>query len=273
MTALRWALSAAPEWGPVTPVAVWRRPWWQSIVTGDNSPLAGASHGPAVGAALDEMLANADLDDHQRGRLAEPIVLEGHTADCLLGLAPGFDLLVLGTRARSAMVDTVLGSTSVRCASGSTRPVAVVPETPTDPSGPVVVGVDGSSQSVAALRWAVSHTSNDTPIVAIAAWTLLAGPHWLDVSPQQHPSRDEVRLVAESAIVEATANSPAAAARVQLDLVQNDPRAALYVAGRDASMLVLGARGRTGWSHALVGSTTTALMHQPPCPTVVVPDA
>jgi nucleotide-binding universal stress UspA family protein len=50
-----------------------------------------------------------------------------------------------------------------------------------------------------------------------------------------------------------------------------DPRAALIDAARSADLLILGARGRGGLAHLLVGSVTTALLHRPVVATVVVP--
>ncbi len=41
--------------------------------------------------------------------------------------------------------------------------------------------------------------------------------------------------------------------------------------GVDADLMVLGARGRGGVAAAILGSVTNAVLHQAPCPVVVVP--
>ena len=39
----------------------------------------------------------------------------------------------------------------------------------------------------------------------------------------------------------------------------------------EADLVVVGARGRTGLAHLVLGSTASSLVHRPSCPIVVVP--
>jgi nucleotide-binding universal stress UspA family protein len=57
----------------------------------------------------------------------------------------------------------------------------------------------------------------------------------------------------------------------RLDVEQGEARRVLTEMAHDASMLVLGHRGRSGIAHALLGSVTTSLVHHPECVVVVVP--
>ena len=52
---------------------------------------------------------------------------------------------------------------------------------------------------------------------------------------------------------------------------EGDPRWTLLHEQDAADLLVLGRRGRSGLAHALAGSTTTSLIHQPRCPIAVIP--
>lgn len=52
-------------------------------------------------------------------------------------------------------------------------PLAVVKQRSVDSSAPVIVGVDGSASSIAALRWAIADCLNsDRPLVAVHGWAL-----------------------------------------------------------------------------------------------------
>jgi len=57
---------------------------------------------------------------------------------------------------------------------------------------------------------------------------------------------------------------------VETMALRGDPRSLLRAASADADMLVVGAQGHQGVAHLLLGSVSTALVHQPVVPTVVV---
>jgi nucleotide-binding universal stress UspA family protein len=55
-----------------------------------------------------------------------PLVAQGDPAEALVAAAKGADLLVVGTRGRSAFMGAVLGAVSLRCATATACPVTLV---------------------------------------------------------------------------------------------------------------------------------------------------
>ncbi len=270
LAALRWATSTPADWGQVVPVAAWRMPLWQSALAGSTAAVVWAELELAADRAIDGVVA--DLSDAQRERLAERVVLEGDTVAMLTSEAEAHDLLVVGTRGRGAVADTLLGSVSVDCVIRSKVPVAVIPEdVDLDAAGPVVVGIDGSPNSAAALRWVLENTDEGVPIVAVGAWTFIV--HGTLESPPVLDGLTEAdtRRLVEDVVERTCAEVGRSTDGISLEIRCEDPRVALDAASKAARMLVIGARGLHGWAAALLGSVATAMVHQPRVPTVTVP--
>lgn len=154
---------------------------------------------------------------------------------------------------------------------------ALLPSTPIPP-GAVVVGLDGSAAAEQALGWAAAQAVLERrALVLVHALAPLAGltSGWIDQA-----GIDAVAL-READRVEARALLLAAQLRLHerhpdLDVVpvlrDGDPRAVLADAARDASLLVLGSRGRGRLASLLLGSVSAALARHASLPTVVVRD-
>lgn len=135
----------------------------------------------------------------------------------------------------------------------------------------IVVGVDGSDGSRRALEWAAGEARNHAGrLVVLAAWEI---PVLVDGSGLWESAElsDSLRVDAE--------NLAASMAREVCDGLEYDVRAVegpaarvLVEAARNADMLVVGSRGRGGFSSLLLGSVSGQCAHHAPCPVVIVPD-
>lgn len=139
-------------------------------------------------------------------------------------------------------------------------------------SGRVVVGVDGSDESVAALRWALREASlRGASLRVLHAWaypTAVGFPtmRLVDIGVMRESSE---ALLAD-AIAKATADSPPT---VSIDAVVTEGSAAqaLLDASEGADLLVVGTRGRGGFLGLVLGSVANQVVHHATCPVVIVP--
>lgn len=145
-------------------------------------------------------------------------------------------------------------------------------------SGPIVIGVDGSDASSAALRWAAEEARlRSSPLVAVYAWAFVPVQPIGDPGMLAVPTGDIAgQLDAESAAArEVLAGAVAAALprsglEVEQRLVEGDPGDALVAASKDAELVVVGSHGRSGLRAALLGSVSRHVATHAACPVVVV---
>ncbi|MFF4582553.1 universal stress protein [Streptomyces sp. NPDC001389] len=137
----------------------------------------------------------------------------------------------------------------------------------------VVVGLDGSPSSQAALRWAVRYAGLvNGRVVAVSAWDVPGAASWS--APAVDTEFDEEE--AERSLVEEvrTVLGPEGASRVHQRLVRGNPADVLVDAAEGADLLVVGSRGRGGFRRALLGSVSQQVALHAPCPvTIIRPDS
>jgi nucleotide-binding universal stress UspA family protein len=140
----------------------------------------------------------------------------------------------------------------------------------------IVVGVDGSEQSLHALRWAVQRARVSGEVVepvyvfttvAPVDFSGFAGPLPVQPSPEELAAAADTRLADGVATVVEDRDQVAIEPRV---LDAPSPVAALVKEATGASMLVLGVH-RRHWMDGAIGSTARACLKHAPCPVVVVP--
>ncbi|MBN0972680.1 universal stress protein [Gordonia sp. JH63] len=199
-------------------------------------------------------------------------IVDGDAARVLLELGKDAAMIVVGTRRLGSVKGLFLGSVSTSVAAHAHGRVTVV-AAGGNPDGPVVVGVDGSPVSDAAVAEAFRQASlRNVPLRAVHTWTPLDA----DALHGYGIGADEVARMTQDA-VEVLAERLAGYAQdypdvtIERSVLPEEPaKALLDEAGADASLLVVGSRGRGGFRGLLLGSTSQKVMHHADCPVMVV---
>ena len=135
----------------------------------------------------------------------------------------------------------------------------------------VVVGVDGSDPSVAALSWASRYgAATGATVRAVRVWhypTAAGLPPGKTPEPVENEVEGWVRDELSQAVTKA---NPDSAAQVETKIVYGHPAEALIDESRGESLLVLGHRGHGGFAEALTGSIVIHCVNHAACPVVVV---
>ncbi|GAA1071741.1 universal stress protein [Nocardiopsis composta] len=199
-------------------------------------------------------------------------------ASALLEASEEAELVVVGSHGLGGVGSLFLGSVSIRVSARASCPVAVVPpESRVErTSGRIVVGVDGSELSDAALRFALDEAARTgSELTVVHAWhppvpyytdTFIASVDF-DRDTFLLRTREAVQASVDKARTEAGADVP-----VHVSLVEDQPAHALLTAGEDADMIAVGSRGRGGFRGLLLGSVSQSLLHHTEVPVVVVRD-
>ncbi|MFH9353380.1 universal stress protein [Kitasatospora sp. NPDC017646] len=135
----------------------------------------------------------------------------------------------------------------------------------------IVVGVDGSPASEQALRWAVDYAKAvGGTIDAIAAWEYPAFYGWGGTAvPADVYNPEEL---AGKTLTESVAKvvGEDAGVTIREGVLPGNAAGALLQAAKGAALLVVGSRGRGGFSGLLLGSVSRHVTEHAPCPVVVV---
>jgi len=145
------------------------------------------------------------------------------------------------------------------------------PDLDATPDGPpaIVVGVDGSVSSVAALRYAAGLApALSLPLHALAVWdypTFVYGGFYptLDWSPL-----DDAKRILNHVVEEVFGDSPPSwlTSRTR----RGRPAEVLIAESSHAEIVVLGSRGHGGFAGLLLGSVSAACAEHGHCPVLVV---
>lgn len=146
------------------------------------------------------------------------------------------------------------------------------PALPEDLRGALVVAVEDSPPAREALRYAASMAEQaGRPLWVVTVWNFVIGPA-PEQSPDSSPSEASWQAEAErrlaALVAEELGDAPAAELR-PLALHGNTTPTLLELT-RAAGHLVVGSRGRGGFSGLLLGSTSEQLVRHADCPVTVV---
>jgi len=199
------------------------------------------------------------------------------------------DLLVVGSRGRGGFTGLLLGSVSRQCVHRSSCPVVVIrPPEPDDIANAdaprageaphpdssaaaglrLVVGVDGSPSSNAALLWAADEAESTGAVLeVIHTWEWLTSAGWA-VVPSDFDPGHEAQTVLDRAIEPVRALHPG----IEIAPVVAEGQAAdlLTKASEEAALLVVGCRGYGEVSGLLLGSVSDYCATHAHCPVLVM---
>jgi nucleotide-binding universal stress UspA family protein len=139
----------------------------------------------------------------------------------------------------------------------------------------VVVGVDGSDESVAALRWAARYgAAVGASVRAVLAWhyPTAAGVPPVGITPAAVSSEVEERIKTDLANTVAKASPDAPGLQIDSEIRYGHPAQVLIEESASADLLVVGRRGHGGFLGMLLGSVSQHCVNAAHCPVVVVRD-
>ncbi|WP_366180514.1 universal stress protein [Actinomyces timonensis] len=136
----------------------------------------------------------------------------------------------------------------------------------------VLVGVDGSPESLGAVDWAAARAAREGWRVHIlCAYSL---PSFTAASLDGgYAALDDtaIRAGAQAVVDEAVARAQQAGVAVTSSLETGDPAGVLVDLSSDVALAVVGTRGGGGFADRLLGTVSSALPAHAKCPTVIVP--
>jgi nucleotide-binding universal stress UspA family protein len=137
--------------------------------------------------------------------------------------------------------------------------------------GLIVVGVDGSEPSKAALSWAREEALlRGCAVRVVYAW--FAQPLLVTGAPLVAQDWESLRRSADDFLREFVAAEIGEHEGVDVDgvAVHGSPADTLVKHAKGAQLLVVGSRGHGGFAGLLLGSVSQQCVHHAPCPVVIV---
>ncbi|MEU2615768.1 universal stress protein [Micromonospora sp. NPDC007271] len=237
------------------------------------SPPPSAPPGAGLRHQAEELVAEAvaEAESAAPGVRVSGEIIDGEAAAVLLGESPTATMIVLGDRGLGGFAALVIGSVAIQVAAHADCPVLVARGAHRT-AGPVVVGVDGSAPSQAAVEFAAEEAAlRGARLHAVHAYThpTSSGPG--DMQPLVYEEgllRDEEdRILANSLTGLADRHPQVPLTR---EVVHGRPVGVLTEAARTAQLVVVGGRGRGELSGLLLGSVSQGVLHHADCPVAVV---
>ena len=207
-------------------------------------------------------------------RLDVPVtatVGHGGPAQVLLEASASAALLVIGSRGRGGFARLLLGSTSTQCATHASVPTVVVPgDVEPKRAERILVGCDGSPNSMVALRWAIQFAAPGGTVVA--AWVWDATPLAVGADAFFFPDASDLAAERFHHLVDTVADRARAAdVTLKREFIRGTPRSALASQAENVDLVAVGACGHGAVGAALLGSVSTWLLHHVHRPIAVVP--
>lgn len=136
----------------------------------------------------------------------------------------------------------------------------------------IIVGVDGSEQSLDALRWGAAEAAlRSCRLHAVGTFTtpIMSTGYELAV-PDPADLEAAAATTLDAAVDTVRLEDVLVGVEVQTRAVEGHAGERLIALSRHAELLVVGARGHGGFMGLLLGSVTTYVVNHAECPVVVV---
>lgn len=135
----------------------------------------------------------------------------------------------------------------------------------------IVVGVDGSDNSLAALQWAVAEARRrGAHLQVVRSWTWSSPvAEGLLTVPGDLPDQVEAAVTAE--LQQQLERVDTNDVDVEPMIAYGSAASVLTELAQGADLLVVGSRGRGGFKGLLLGSVSQQCAQHAPCPVVIVP--
>ncbi len=271
--ALEWAARQAARTGAELEVLTTFGPDYVFVTPEEEQQATDEVLGGAAARIADIVPATA-VTTHSRRGLADQVLVQA---------SAGADLLVVGTRGLGGFRGLALGSVGRKCLHRSSVPLVVVRHDDDRPpasdapgsdlsdgaglSHRIVVGVDGSASSAAALEWAAHQASLTGALLeAVMTWEWPTVYGWSPATAEYSPEGDCETLLAR-ALRPIRERYPDLAVQ---SVVAEGPAAALLVKeSYGADLLAVGRRGHAEFTGLLLGSVSEHCVVHAHCPVLV----
>jgi nucleotide-binding universal stress UspA family protein len=221
-------------------------------------------------------------------------VENGDASGVLLEMSETAELLVFGTRGRGGFVGRLLGSVSSALPAHAKCPTVTVPLICADRLGEttedkrikaeqakmghqrvenvVVVGVDGSEQARVAVLEAASQAERmgATLRVVCAVPQYSGSLAWVPAPMDRKALFADIRMQLDAGMTWLKSHYPHLS--MESELKDGSPVEVLVEASKHVELVVVGTRGRGGFTGMLLGSTSDGVLHHGKGPVMVVPD-
>ena len=218
-----------------------------------------------------EILSKAKAIADEQGVEAATLIVTGDPASVFVELSRNYNLIVIGNRGKGGLAERLLGTTSSSLPAYAYCPIVVVPYTDDDGNlmhlnntiTKVAVGSDESKWGLKALEIAADFA---------AAWD--AELDVISAVPNMKGSDDEGVMASFKDDLEVRIKPLEEAhpdLKINKQIVPGPAVGALTKASYDHDVVVVGSRGRGGFTGLLLGSTSQGLLQHAVGPVYVVP--
>jgi len=217
------------------------------------------------GSRARKLLAELGADD------TEVVVRDGLPSGVLTKESEEAEAVVIGSRGHGAVTGLFQGSVSQQVTRHAACPVIVVRRAEDASSTKVVVGVDGSSASLDALRFALDFAARRgyavTVIFCPDRWQAYGDERPAELVPELIAELEAREQLVQDEIAQAGREAGVA---VDVQLVASRPAHALSEASHSAAVVVVGSRGRGAFAGMVLGSVSADVLRTAHCPVIVV---